>query len=270
MRKKKNESVEERKGRIEFPMVAVSDLLTWIDKINKDHAAIADYAVIAKISTGSNKTQGGAFARVSKALKLYNLMAREGMSEMKITDFGKQILNSDEDRQKRLLFSKFLEIPIFKELYDKYPQELPTKKKPVAQTLAKQKGIDSRTAGRIVGMFYKEFDYFKDIMGKTIPAIEEPKEAKWETLPPKIESEDYSEIVELVSKLFPQETTDTKTELEELAALSKEKGLVNFTAFLDILKGLYIDKENEEIKQALKKLSTTAIEKLKQDLSDAN
>lgn len=270
-RKKNKENYEDKGNRIEFSMLSASDLLDITKKISNENSGICSYEELAKITTGSKKTKGGAFARVIKGLKLYDLMVREGMSEMKITSYGKNIVNLPEEKQKTTLFQKFLEIPIYNELYKKYESAgvLPIKRKPVAEALAKQKSIDRRTAGRIIGMFYKEFEYFKDVMGKTLPPKILP--SKGNVNPDShLKLGDYaaiSDIVNLTTKLFPRESEDAMVDLIELKRLSQEKNLTSFATLIDILLVTLQNKTKEEINVELKKFSELAMAKLQEDLN---
>ncbi|HHT9146067.1 MAG: hypothetical protein Q7S13_06035 [Candidatus Omnitrophota bacterium] len=271
----KNEEAKRNPSGIEFPRIPVSELLELTHKVDQEHAGKAPYKEVSKLAGTKGETRGGKFAFIVKALKLYDLMDREGYQEMSVTDFGQKILKASNNEQKRLLFFKFKEIPIFGKIYDKYEDKIPPNRSGVVHFVKNStKDLDEHTAGRIVGMYYKEFEYFSDIMNNKLGMESDMPTSDKKYLPTGKQEKttsysDLSGVVEIIGKVFPQESSNINHDLETLIKISKEKNFIAFSSFLEALQTVTEGKEEDEVKKELKKASEKALAKLKADLTNS-
>jgi hypothetical protein len=73
---------------------------------------------------GYKSANNGSYLGVIAALKAYGLI--EGRGDIKVSEIAKKATYGNEDEKGNALFTAFLNIPLWKALYDRYRLELPT------------------------------------------------------------------------------------------------------------------------------------------------
>lgn len=268
-----------RGGKIDFPRITIADDVDLIAEVKSEYGRIVSYRNLAKLKLNTYNTRGGAFGQLVKSLKLHGLMDRYGLSEMKITDTGIEIVNTkDEVKKRELMFKQFLEVPVIKEYFTFYRTHgIPKKRKAIAERIFDQykSKIGRRDAGRLAGILWKEFNYFKDIEPSRLPQIGPPKKPVARSIElPRTEAgagsiADLIEFAELKQRLFPIEkelVDDTKTALKKLMELAKRYGFNFFSAYLESFLSTHKDKTDAELKEELERSVGIALDLFEKDL----
>ncbi len=257
--------------KIDFPRIAVAELFEVIKKVDSDHAGRAHYKLLSKIAGTGGETRGGKFALVVRALKLYGLMERQGYQEMAMTQFGNEVLKSNVVDSKKKLFQKFISIPIFNKIYVQYKGQLPPNRQGVIHLVKTAGKVNEFIAGRIVGQYYKEMDYFKSFSNYSSMESKNKSEIQDNDVeddgpPINGNNKSLTELAPILARVFPQESEDIVEDINQLIELSKQKKLVNFSSFLEGLMVLLEGRDENEMKKELKRASAKAYEKLNNDL----
>jgi len=236
------------KEKLDYPRLPIGEAARITEKVVKDYAGLISYKELSRIGGAGGKTQGGTFGNITKSLKLYGLMDRYGLKEMKVTSAGRKLSETlDEPQKKALLFELSNHIPILLELYKRYEQGIPREIKSITDFLTTVKNLEKREAGRLANLFVKNHKYFGDVDTTDIPSYDEEEE-NMENLthsPRKTFMDDsLCEMAFLLGRLIPSKTGENKA-FNQLSKLAKEKGFKSLEAFSEAAKYVPSDKKHE-------------------------
>ncbi len=263
-----NDSKEKRGSLFDYPQVGVEELLPTVKRVVEEYSDVIPYGELSKIAGMKGNTRGGKFALFVKSMKLYELMDRTSYQEIGVTDFGKQVA-SDPSTAKNRLFKQFTSIPIFGKIYDKYPNGPPSVRSGVVHFVRSfDKSLGENSASRIVGAYYRDFEYFKEVNAKASTKTIEARPTASPSGNSKIGPISTPRLAALLVRVFPQDSDSTKEDLNELMSFSKENGLSSFSSFLEGLTIILEGKKDDELKSELKRVSKRALEKLAEDFSE--
>lgn len=244
--------------KIKFPRFRITEAVDIARKAVKKYGTyIIPYSEFARI-IGVKSPKGGSYQIKIEALKLYGLMDRHSFKEIALLDKGKQILAATEAEATELMFENVLAIPIMKKLYERYEENLPLKRKPIVDYLVNVEGMDRREAGRLTGVFIKDYKFFQPLIPGYVVGIEVmPAEEE----KPSIEVPELYSMIRIMASLFPLDVKkeDIKNKLDILSTLAKKYGYKTFYGFIEGLKP-YADDPEE-----LRKNASRAIEFFEQD-----
>ena len=244
---------------VDFPRITLDTAIKLCQRINEEYANVVSYEDLSKIIGAGGRTKGGKFAIYLKGLKLYGLIERSGKSEAKLSEDAKRIIKAPLEEKKNLMYAKFLSIPSFKKILDKYPEGIPQKRKPLTSFIAKEENMDVREAGRLVGTFWREYSVFSKLPSLKIPEQigdnQKPKDYEEEQKDDTVSRENYK-LSLLVGTIFPSENKqEINKTLEEIYTLSNDLGLKEFSGLITGIKLMIKGKDDNEINEQLKSLS---------------
>ncbi|MBI3412691.1 MAG: hypothetical protein HY051_01250 [Candidatus Aenigmarchaeota archaeon] len=274
------------KEKLKFPRISILAAVKIIEDVRKKYGAdILPYSEFARI-IGAKAPRGGKYGLTTEALKLYGLMDRHSFSEIAILDEGKKILNSQiEEEKKRLMLQRILGIPVLAKLYQRFKDGLPKKRKPVTDYLVNVQKIEKGRAGRIAGIFNKDYPFFKDILSSTkIVMISEDIKGKEMTgsttfsKPEKVTElgiyQKMYKMVRIMGYLFPPDNSgDINKLLQETIEIADSLYYAELAGMLKLFIKLSGDKTEEQLRAELKKLEPEIFDILKKysiELEESN
>jgi hypothetical protein len=147
---------------------------------------------------GYKSSNNGSYLHELSALKAYGLL--EGRSDVRVSDLAKKATYGTEDERGKALLTAFLNIPLWKALYDRYRLELPTQ-----DFWAKLQHITGCEAPEAKSMeklvteaFYADANLIKSVKTLAIPSETMPKATQpTETIP-------SGEFIEITAGQFYQ------------------------------------------------------------------
>ena len=250
-KKKKNGDNE----KVDFPRLYIGEAVKLTEKVVNNYGGIISYTELSKIAGAGGKTQGGTFGNLTKSLKLYKLMERFGLKEMKVTDEGNRMVGLEEDRKKTFLFELYKRIPIIFELYDRYKDNVPKNIKSITDFLTRQKGLEKRDAGRLANLYRKNQEFFGELSGEQPSSEGNSFESKVEPVSNlnKGNTQTLCKISYLLGKLSPKEEGKSKESLfDSLIKLASENNFKSLEAFSEATKFVPEDKKSEMFKKLRK------------------
>lgn len=245
MKKKKEKTVTEEK--IDYPRLPIENATKITEKVSNNFGGIISYKELSKMGGAGGKTQGGTFGSLTKSLKMYGLMERYGLKEMKVTEEGKRFSETvGEDQKKLLLFSLYKKIPIISELYNRYGENIPKNIKSISDFLTNVKKLEKREAGRLANLYIKNQSYFEGIKGNFSES--EKEEGQVEDICNRTaregETKNLCKISFILGKISPK-GKDDGTLFNALAKLASENEFKSVEAFSEAIKYIPEDKKSE-------------------------
>jgi len=175
---------------------------------------------------GYKSSNNGSYWATISALKAYGLI--EGRSDIRVSELAKKATYGAEEEKKKALLTAFLNIPLWKALYDRYRLELPTQDFwAKLQHITACEAPEAKSKEKLISeAFYTDANLIKSMKIITVgeeelPKITQPKEVPsgefievtagqfYQRLPLSIES---IEVVEAMLKVLKNQLKSQKEE----------------------------------------------------------
>jgi len=246
--KKKAPSSEEK---VDYPRLPIEKAAELTERVAGDYGGIISYRELSKLGGAKGKTMGGTFGSITKSLKLYKLMDRYGLREMKVTEEGKMMTEiQDENKKKAFLFNLALKIPIIHELYQRYKDDIPKEMRSITDFLVGIKKLEKREAGRLANLYIKNHNFLgkinKDEL-KEIKNIEKFDSDSISSQESNVINEDLIYLLKLKYLYQPPKGKSKEAILNSVLEKFKNSGDVGIDSLIEGIKST----QNEEGKKAL-------------------
>jgi len=248
------------KEKVDYPRLPIEKAAELTEKVAKSYGGIISYKELSRLGGAKGKTQGGTFGSITKSLKLYGLMNRYGLKEMKVTDKGKEFTEiEDEKGKKTFLFNLSRKIPILNELYERYGKNVPEKMTSVTDFLINIKNLEKREAGRLATLYIKNHNYFGKVDTNQLKEeVKETEELSHSKIEHKKIDEDLIELLKLKYLFNPPNDNTKETILNSILKKFKDSGDVGIDSLIE---GIEKSKENSEGRKALINALLSSFEK---------
>jgi len=256
-KKKQKQSADEK---VDYPRLSIEKAAKLTEKVTKSYGGIISYKELSRLGGAKGKTQGGTFGSITKSLKLYLLMDRYGLKEMKVTEEGKKFSGlDDEEDKKSFLFNLSRRTPIFNELYERYGQNVPKEITSITDFLVNVKKLEKREAGRLANLYLKNHDYFGKTNLDDFEVVEDEDEKKpvINSVEPEKIDEDLITLLKLKYLFQPPSAKSKESLLNNVLEKFKDSGDAGIKSLVEGIK----HSENEEGKKALINALLSSFEK---------
>ena len=154
---KKQKKLEEFK-ELDYPRKDLKSLIPALRKIIDDGGIVTRKRLAQLFNV---KEKGGGFSHIVFAIKLYKILDKEGQSDFRINELGKEVVKED----KTAVLKALTNIEIFRDLKERYTT-LPKTKASITDYIVGKHKLEKNTARTIASRYIKNMKFLESLPGE--------------------------------------------------------------------------------------------------------